>query len=71
MQRLQEFNISRAIAEQRKGRVGCTGPGVCYRLYSEQDYLTFQEYSTPEIGRVPLDSLLLEMISMGLTDPRK
>ncbi|UJR09789.1 hypothetical protein I4U23_014016 [Adineta vaga] len=71
MQRLQEFNISRASAEQRKGRAGRTGPGVCFRLYSEQDYLSFQEYSTPEIRRVPLDSLMLQMISMGLKDPRK
>ncbi len=71
MQRLQEFNISRASAEQRKGRAGRTGPGVCYRLYNESDYLTFQEYSTPEIRRVPLDSLMLQMISMGLKDPRK
>ncbi|CAF3971081.1 unnamed protein product, partial [Rotaria sordida] len=71
LQRLQEFNISRASAEQRKGRAGRTGPGVCYRLYSEHDYLSFQEYSTPEIRRVPLDSLMLQMISMGLKDPRK
>jgi HrpA-like RNA helicase len=71
MQRLQEFNISRASAEQRKGRAGRTGPGVCYRLYSEHDYISFQEYSTPEIRRVPLDALMLQMISMGLKDPRK
>lgn len=71
MQRLQEFNISRASAEQRKGRAGRTGPGVCFRLYSEQDYVTFQDYSTPEIRRVPLDALMLQMISMGLKDPRK
>ncbi|CAF1168729.1 unnamed protein product [Adineta steineri] len=71
MQRLQEYNISRASAEQRKGRAGRTGPGVCFRLYSEHDYLSFQEYSTPEIRRVPLDSLMLQMISMGLKDPRK
>ncbi|CAF0932979.1 unnamed protein product, partial [Didymodactylos carnosus] len=71
MQRLQEFWISRASAEQRKGRAGRTGPGVCFRLYSEQEYVSFQEYSTPEIKRVPLDSLMLQMISMGLLDPRK
>lgn len=71
MQRLQEFNISRASAEQRKGRAGRTGPGVCFRLYSEHDYLTYQEYSTPEIRRVPLDALMLQMIAMGLKDPRK
>lgn len=71
MQKLQEFWISRASAEQRKGRAGRTGPGVCYRLYSESDYDAFQEYSTPEIQRVPLDSLLLQLISMGLPDARR
>ncbi|XP_066278325.1 probable ATP-dependent RNA helicase DHX34 [Branchiostoma lanceolatum] len=71
MQRLQEFWISRASAEQRKGRAGRTGPGVCFRMYDESDYDNFQEYATPEIQRVPLDSTLLQMISMGLRDPRK
>ena len=71
MQRLQEFWISRASAEQRKGRSGRTGPGVCYRLYAESDYDSLQEYSTPEIQRVPLDSLILQMISMGLPDARR
>lgn len=71
MQRLQEFWISKASAEQRKGRAGRTGPGVCFRLYDEQEYEAFQEYTTPEIQRVTLDSLVLQMISMGLPDPRK
>ncbi|CAD5124250.1 DgyrCDS12547 [Dimorphilus gyrociliatus] len=71
MQKLQEFWISRASAEQRKGRAGRTGPGVCYRLYAESDYDAFQEYSTPEIRRVPLESLILQMCAMGLTDPHK
>ena len=71
MQRLHEFWISRASAEQRKGRAGRTGPGVCYRLYEESDYKEFDEYTTPEIQRVPLDSLILQMLSMGLPDARK
>ncbi|XP_054287250.1 probable ATP-dependent RNA helicase DHX34 [Macrosteles quadrilineatus] len=71
MQRLKEFWISKASAEQRKGRAGRTGPGVCYRLYSEEDYAAMSAYTTPEIQRVPLDSLLLQMISMGLPDARK
>ncbi|XP_013779441.2 probable ATP-dependent RNA helicase DHX34 [Limulus polyphemus] len=71
MQRLQEFCISRASAEQRKGRAGRTGPGVCYRLFSEKEYEALSPYSTPEIQRVPLDSLILQMISMGLPDARK
>lgn len=71
MQRLHEFWISRASSEQRKGRAGRTGPGVCYRLYTEQDYDALQPYSTPEIRRVPLDTLVLQMISMGLPDARR
>lgn len=71
MQRLKEFWISKASAEQRKGRAGRTGPGVCYRLYSEEEYQALEKYSTPELQRVPLDSLLLQMVSMGLPDSRK
>ncbi|XP_060113800.1 probable ATP-dependent RNA helicase DHX34 [Heteronotia binoei] len=70
LQRLQEFWISRASAEQRKGRAGRTGPGVCYRLYSQADYEAFAAYSVPEIQRVALDALVLQMKSMGLGDPR-
>ncbi|XP_073455117.1 probable ATP-dependent RNA helicase DHX34 [Aquarana catesbeiana] len=70
MQRLQEFWISRASAEQRKGRAGRTGPGVCYRLYAESDYDAFAAYPVPEIQRVALDALILQMKSMGLGDPR-
>lgn len=50
---------------------GRTGPGVCYRLFSEDEYTKMDHYSTPEIQRVPLDSLLLQMIAMGLPDARK
>uniref|UniRef100_A0A8C3K2R5 DExH-box helicase 34 n=1 Tax=Calidris pygmaea TaxID=425635 RepID=A0A8C3K2R5_9CHAR len=70
LQRLQEFWISRASAEQRKGRAGRTGPGVCYRLYAESDYDAFAPYPVPEIQRVALDSLVLQLKSMGLGDPR-
>jgi len=71
MQRLKEFWTSRASVEQRKGRAGRTGPGVCYRLFSEQEFEEMQPYSTPEIQRVPLDGLLLQMISIGIPDCRK
>ncbi|KAB7501327.1 putative ATP-dependent RNA helicase DHX34 [Armadillidium nasatum] len=66
MQKLKECNISQASAEQRKGRAGRTGPGVCFRLYSEEEYSSFAPYTNPEIKRVPLDSLILQMIAMGL-----
>lgn len=70
MQKLKEFWISKASAEQRKGRAGRTGPGVCFRLYAEAQFETLETYSTPELQRVPLDSLLLQMIAMGLPDAR-
>ncbi|XP_004867118.1 probable ATP-dependent RNA helicase DHX34 isoform X3 [Heterocephalus glaber] len=70
LQRLQEFWISQASAEQRKGRAGRTGPGVCYRLYAESDYDAFAPYPVPEIRRVALDALVLQMKSMSVGDPR-
>nr|KAF6272643.1 DExH-box helicase 34 [Myotis myotis] len=70
LQRLQEFWISQASAEQRKGRAGRTGPGVCFRLYAESDYDAFAPYAVPEIRRVALDALVLQMKSMSVGDPR-
>ncbi|XP_062554172.1 probable ATP-dependent RNA helicase DHX34 [Armigeres subalbatus] len=70
MQRLKEFWISKASAEQRKGRAGRTGPGICYRLFSEKQFGDFESYTTAEILKVPLESLLLQMISMGLPNAR-
>ena len=50
---------------------GRTGPGVCFRMYAESDYDAFEAYATPEIHRVPLDSLILQMASLHLGDPRR
>lgn len=71
MQRLKENWVSRASAEQRKGRSGRTGPGICFRLFSEAEFNALSAYSTPEIHRVPLDTIVLQMVSMGLPDVRK
>lgn len=70
MQRLKELWVSKASAEQRKGRAGRTGPGICYRLYSEKEFYDLESYTKAEIFRVPLESLLLQMISMGLPNAR-
>ncbi|VDP15670.1 unnamed protein product [Schistosoma margrebowiei] len=71
MRCLKEFSISKASANQRKGRAGRTGPGVCYRFYTQEDYDNFEAFSTPEIRRVPLETLVLQMMVMGLPDIKK
>ncbi|XP_064437325.1 probable ATP-dependent RNA helicase DHX34 isoform X3 [Mirounga angustirostris] len=71
LQRLQEFWISQASAEQRKGRAGRTGPGVCFRLYAESDYDAFAPYPVPEIRRVALDALVLQVKSERSRNSRK
>lgn len=50
------------------GRAGRTGPGICLRMYSEEDFKNFEAFTPAEIHLVPLDSLLLHMISLGLAD---
>lgn len=66
--KLAETTISQDSAKQRAGRAGRTGPGVCFRMYSEDDFKNFEAFTPAEIHLVPLDSLLLHMISLGLTD---
>ncbi|KAJ0230119.1 DEAD/DEAH box helicase domain-containing protein [Hirschfeldia incana] len=59
--------ISQASASQRAGRAGRTGPGHCYRLYSSAVFSnTFEESSPPEITRVPIDDVVLQLKSMNI-----
>lgn len=60
--------ISQASANQRKGRCGRTSPGICIRLYSEQDFNSRPEYTDPEILRTNLSSVILKMLSLNLPD---
>jgi len=66
VQRLPIEPISRASADQRKGRCGRVGPGVCVRLYSEEDFNTREEFTPPEILRTNLASVILQMKSLRL-----
>ncbi|XP_023017700.2 probable ATP-dependent RNA helicase DHX34 [Leptinotarsa decemlineata] len=66
--KLSECNISQDSAKQRAGRAGRTGPGTCFRMYSEEDFANFEAFTPAEIHQVPLDSLLLHMISLGLSE---
>jgi ATP-dependent helicase HrpA len=61
VQRLPIEPVSRASCDQRKGRCGRVGPGVCVRLYSEADYLSRDEFTTPEIARSNLASVILQI----------
>ncbi len=61
--------ISRASADQRKGRCGRMGPGICVRLYSEADYESRPPFTTPEILRSNLAEVILRMLALGLGDP--
>ena len=61
--------IARASADQRKGRCGRVGAGICIRLYSEEDYLDRDQYMLPEIKRSNLADVILQMISMDLGSP--
>ncbi|KAK6046437.1 helicase protein, partial [Cooperia oncophora] len=68
---LSEFWVSKASADQRKGRAGRTGPGICYRLYSEEQYNKMDDFTSSEIKRVSLQEMALRMISLNLgLDPR-
>ncbi len=66
VQRLPIEPVSRASADQRSGRCGRVAPGVCIRLYSEDDYLARPEFTEPEIQRTNLASVILQMASLGL-----
>ena len=60
--------VSRASADQRKGRCGRTASGVCFRLYEEQDYASRPAYTDPEIKRVGLAGVILRMKALRLGD---
>lgn len=63
--------ISRASADQRKGRAGRTAPGVCYRLYGLKDSMRWPEYTLPEICISDLSETVLRMISLGIRTPEE
>jgi ATP-dependent helicase HrpA len=68
VQRLPIEAISRASADQRKGRCGRVAAGICIRLYSEQDFEARPEFTDPEILRTNLASVILQMSALGLGD---
>ncbi len=68
VQRLPIEPISQASAAQRAGRSGRTAPGVCIRLYSEEDFESRPRYTDPEILRTNLAAVILQMAALKLGD---
>ncbi|CAD6196354.1 unnamed protein product [Caenorhabditis auriculariae] len=69
MDALQVFPVSQASANQRSGRAGRTGPGQCYRLYTERQFKEELLISTvPEIQRTNLSNVVLLLKSLGVDD---
>ncbi len=68
LSRLETERISRASAEQRRGRAGRTAPGVCYRAWSEGAHARLAAATPPEILDSDLAPLALELASWGAAD---
>ena len=66
IERLTIESVSQAAADQRAGRCGRVGPGVCVRLYGETDYASRPRYTDPEIKRSSLANVILTMLALGL-----
>jgi ATP-dependent helicase HrpB len=69
MSRLVTQPVSQASADQRRGRAGRLGPGICYRLWSEAAHPTLPAYQRPEILDADLAGLALELAAWGVDDP--
>lgn len=65
---LQIEKISRAAANQRAGRCGRVGPGICIRLFAEEDFAARPAFTDPEILRSSLGAVILRMLDLGLGD---
>jgi ATP-dependent helicase HrpB len=67
--RLETVRVSRAAADQRRGRAGRTEPGVCYRLWDEPQTAALEPANRPEILAADLSGLVLELAHWGVADP--
>jgi ATP-dependent helicase HrpB len=67
--RLETVRVSRAAADQRRGRAGRTEPGVCYRLWDEPQTAALEPANRPEILAADLSSLVLDLAHWGVADP--
>ena len=70
IQRLPVEPVSQASANQRRGRCGRVGPGLCIRLYGEDDFDVRVPFTAPEVLRTNLASVILQMETLGLGAPQ-
>jgi ATP-dependent helicase HrpB len=71
MSRLETIRVSRASADQRRGRAGRTAPGVCYRMWDAHEERGLVPFNTPEILATDLAPLALDLAAAGVRDPRE
>src|SRR6202008_3998085 len=67
--RLATVRVSRAAADQRRGRAGRTEPGVCYRLWDEAETRALPAFADPEMLEADLSGLALDLARWGAPDP--
>jgi ATP-dependent helicase HrpB len=67
--RLETVRVSRAAADQRRGRAGRTEPGICYRLWDEPQTGSLEAHTRPEILSADLSSFVLDLAQWGARDP--
>jgi ATP-dependent helicase HrpB len=67
--RLETVRVSRASADQRRGRAGRIEPGVCYRLWDEPQTASLEPATKPEIAAADLSGFVLDLAHWGVTDP--
>jgi ATP-dependent helicase HrpB len=65
--RLETVRVSRAAADQRRGRAGRTEPGICYRLWDEAQTVALEPFAKPEILAADLSSFALDLAAWGST----
>ncbi len=71
LSKLVTIDITKDAADQRAGRAGRLGPGVCYRMWTKASHLRLKEHRIPEILQADLSSLVLEMAMWGVNDISK
>ncbi|MGR7943614.1 ATP-dependent helicase HrpB [Paenibacillus sp. M.A.Huq-81] len=71
LSRLETVPVSKASADQRRGRAGRLAPGVCYRIWTEEEQAYLPDQGKPEVLEADLSALALELAVWGVRDPEE